>query len=238
MRRVRVRASALRLFEQMLTSRERKTISTMKDPVRIQEFLDSIPYSTDDFYRCPLRVLRDRVAHCFDGALFAAAALRLIGFPPLVIDMLPNDWDDEHLLAVFKLDDHWGAVGKSNFVGLRYREPIHRSLRELVISYFEQYYNVEREKTLRAYTRPLNLTRFDDLNWMTRDEHLEKVAKRLGEIQTIPVLTKAIIARLSLLDKRSYDAGLFGANPAGLFEPRSKAKGERQTATPVPSPHP
>jgi hypothetical protein len=229
MRRVRVRDSAARFFEQMLTSRERKIISKLKDPIRIQEFLDSIPYSTDGFYRCPLRVLRDRIAHCFDGALYAAATLRLIGFPPLVIDMLPNDRDDEHLLAVFKLDDHWGAVGKSNFVGLRYREPVYRSLRELVMSYFEQYYNVEREKTFRAYTRPLNLTSFDELNWMTSDEHLEKVAKRLDEIQRIPVLRKAMVARLSLLDKRSYDAGLFGTNPAGLYQARSKAKQEKQT---------
>jgi hypothetical protein len=226
MSRVRVRASAARFFEQMLTSRERKTISKLKDPIRIQEFLDSIPYSTDDFYRCPLRVLRDRVAHCFDGALYAAAALRLISFPPMIIDMLPNNRDDEHLLAVFKMDDHWGAVGKSNFVGLRYREPVYRSLRELVMSYFEQYYNAEREKTFRAYTRPLNLTTFDELNWMTSDEHLEKVARRLDEIQRVPVLTKAMIARLSLVDKRSYQAGLFGANPAGLYRARSKAKEE------------
>lgn len=225
MSRARARASAARLFEQMLTSRERKTISKLKDPARIQDFLDSIPYSTDDFYRCPLRVLRDRVAHCFDGALYAAAALRFIGFPPLVIDMLPNDRDDEHLLAVFKMDDHWGAVGKSNFVGLRYREPVYRSLRELVMSYFEQYYNVEREKTFRAYTRPLNLTTFDELNWMTSDEHLEKVAKRLDEIQRVPVLTRAMIARLSLLDKRSYDAGLFGANTAGLYKPHKDLRG-------------
>jgi hypothetical protein len=220
----RARASAPRLFEQMLTSRERKTISRLKDPPRIQEFLDGIPYSTDDFYRCPLRVLRDRVAHCFDGALYAAAALRLIGFPPLVIDMLPNDRDDEHLLAVFKMDDHWGAVGKSNFVGLRYREPVYKSLRELMMSYFEQYYNVEGEKTLRAYTRPLDLTAFDKLRWMTSDEHLEKVAKRLDEIQRVSVLTQAMIARLSLVDQRSYQAGLLGANPSGLYQAHSKAK--------------
>ena len=224
------RANPLSAFENSLRKRELHILSRLNSPMKIQSFLDSIPYSTDDFYRCPSRVLRDRVAHCFDGAMFGAAALRRIGYPPFVLDMLPNDRDDEHLLAVYKLDGHWGAVAKSNFVGLRYREPVYRNLRELVISYFEQYYNVEREKTLRGYTRPLNLTAFDELNWMTSDEHLEKIATRLGEIQKTSLLTEVMVKRLSLLDERSFDAGLFGANHSGLYQPPSNTKQSRQTA--------
>ncbi len=107
------------------------------------------------------RSLTIAVAHCFDGCLFAAAALRHIGYPPLIVELLPTDRDDDHLIAVYKLRGAWGAVAKSNFAGLTYREPIYRNLRELVMSYFEQYYNVAREKTLRGYTAPLDLRTFD-----------------------------------------------------------------------------
>lgn len=196
-------------------------MNRLTSPVKIQDFLDEMAYSTDEFYRCPLRVLRERTSHCFDGALFAAAALRRIGYPPLILDMLPNGRNDEHLLAIHKQGGHWGAVAKSNFTGLRYREPVYRNIRELVMSYFEQYYNVGREKTLRGYTRPLNLKSFDRLNWMTSDEHLELIAKRTEEIQRFFLFKKNKVSRLSLVDERSYRAGLYGANEAGLFKPKT-----------------
>ncbi len=206
-------------FERMLADTERGTINGLTSPASIQAFLDDIAYSTDDFYRCPLRVLRERTAHCFDGAVFAAAALRRLGHPPLILDLLSNGRDDEHLLALFKVDGHWGAVAKSNFVGLRFREPVYRSLRELAMSYFEQYYNIEREKTLRGYTGPLNLNRFDRFDWMTRDEPLELIARRTDEIRRINLLPPALADRLSPVDERSYQAGLAGADPKGLFKP-------------------
>jgi len=206
-------------FYQLLKESERQFVETLTTPIKIQGFLDELPYSTDHIYRCPLRVLRDRVAHCFDGALFAAAALRRLGYPPLILEMVPNDWDDDHLLATYRMDEYWGAVAKSNFVGLRFREPIYRNLRELVLSYFEQYYNVEREKTLRSYTLPLNLKAFDKLNWMTSDESLERIARKLDKIRKIPILNPSMISNLSLVDERSYRAGLFEANEKGLYKP-------------------
>ncbi|MGE5257059.1 MAG: hypothetical protein ACM3KE_10325 [Hyphomicrobiales bacterium] len=210
--------SAAEAFERLLTGVEREILSGLRSPARIQAFLDGIAYSTDDFYRCPLRVLQDRVAHCFDGAIFAAAALQRIGYPPLILDMLSNGRDDEHLLALFKADGCWGAVAKSNFVGLRFREPVYRSLRELAMSYFEQYYNLEREKTLRGYTGPLNLKSFDRLDWMTQDEPLERIAKRTEEIRRVELLRKGMTQRLSPVDERSFQAGLIGADPEGLFK--------------------
>lgn len=194
-------------------------MTQLTTPHAIQLFLDELDYSTEPIYRCPLRVLRERVGHCFDGALFAAAALRRLGHPPLILDMLPNDRDDDHLLALYKRDDHWGALAKSNFAGLRSREPIYRDLRELVMSYFEQYYNVEREKTLRGYTLPLNLRAFDKLDWPVRDEPLEEIAQRLDEIRRITLLTPAMVEGLSLTDERTYLTGLQGANEAGLHRP-------------------
>ncbi|MBN2007807.1 transglutaminase domain-containing protein [candidate division KSB1 bacterium] len=202
-----------------LNDQERHTVAELDSPGKIQAFLDTIPYSSESVYRCPLQVLRDRVGHCFDGALFAAALLRNIGFPPLIIDMIPNDRDDDHLLALFKLDGYWGAIAKSNFAGLRYREPIFRNLRELVLSYFEQYYNVAGEKTLRGYTAALNLTSFDKWGWMISDAPLERIAQRLDKIRRFSLLTPAMVARLAPVDERLYQAGLQGANEAGLFKP-------------------
>jgi hypothetical protein len=207
-------------FEEMLTHGERRIMDGLTSPVEIQCFLDAVPYSTDPFYRAPLRVLRDRKAHCFDGALFGAAALRRIGYPPLIVDLLPNDRDDEHLLAVFRQNRRWGAVAKSNFVGLRFREPVYRTIGELVMSYFEPYFNVDRERTLRGYTRPLNLKPFDRLTWMTRDEHLERIAERIDHVRRFSLLTDEMAAQLSLVDDRSYWAGLLGADDAGLFKPK------------------
>lgn len=187
-----------------------------KKPYDIQIFLDELPYSTDSFYRCPQRVIRDGKAHCYDGAVFAAAALRHLGYPPLILNMFAER-DDDHLLALFKVDGLWGAIAKSNFVGLRFREPIHRSLRELVMTYFENYYNIEGEKTLRAYTRPLNLTQFDSLHWPQNDAAMEVIAEKLDRLQTFPLLRPG--QQLQRMDRRSYEAGMLGTNPAGLFRP-------------------
>jgi hypothetical protein len=210
---------AFKTFDQSLSQKERKLISSLTSPVKIQAFLDSILYSAENIYRCPARVLRDRKAHCFDGAMFATAALRHLGYPPLVLDMLPHN-DDDHLLALYQRNGHWGAVAKSNFVGLRFREPVFRTLRELVMSYFEDFYNVDREKTLRGYTVPLNLSAFDPLNWMTSDETMDVIADKLDKVRKVYVLTDEMIAGLALVDERSYQAGLMGANAAGLYKPR------------------
>ena len=209
-------------FDQVLTKSERQEIAQLNTPDKVQAFLDGFPYRAEAIYRCPLRVFRERIAHCFDGALFAAAALRRLGHPPLVLEMLPNDRDDDHMLALYKRDGHWGAVAKSNFVGLRFREPIYRTLRELVLSYFEQFYNLEREKTLRSYTVPLNLKAFDRFKWMTSDEPLERIGKQLDKIRKVRLLTRRMVTGLSLIDERSYQAGLLGANERGLYRPQRK----------------
>jgi len=209
---------ALKEFDKSSNKQGFKLISSLTSPVKIQAFLDSIPYSAEDIYRCPLRVLRDRKAHCFDGAMFAAAALRRLGYPPLVLDMLPHN-DDDHLLALYQRDEHWGAVAKSNFVGLRFREPVYRTLRELVMSYFEDFYNVDREKTLRGYTVPLNLSALDPLKWMTSDETMDVIADKLDKIRKVNLLTDDMIAGLTSVDERSYQAGLMGVNAAGLYKP-------------------
>jgi hypothetical protein len=207
------------IFNNVLPESEQHLMAGLNSPNKIQLFLDELTYSAEETYRSPLRVLCDRMAHCFDGALFAAAALRQIGYQPLILDMVPNDRDDDHILALYKVNGHWGAVAKSNFVGLRFREPVYRKLRELVMSYFEHYYNVAREKTLRAYTLPLNLKTFDRYNWMISDEHLERIATKLDQLKRFPVMSPDMEAGLSRVDERSYQSGLAGSIEAGLFQP-------------------
>jgi hypothetical protein len=211
--------SALKAFELALTKPEQREWARLNSPRKIQDFLDGIPYSNESGYRCPLRVLRERVAHCFDGALLAAAAMRRLGHRPSIVNLLANDQDDDHMLALYRRDGHWGAVAKSNFSGLRFREPVYRTLRELVMSYFEEFYNVDRKKTLRSYTEPLDLKAFDKFNWMTSDGPLERIGERLDEIRKVHLLTRCMIAGLSFVDKRSYQAGLLGANQASLYRP-------------------
>jgi len=201
------------------TRGELATLARLTDPASIQRFLDTLPYSADETYRCPRSVLRDRRAHCFDGALFAAAALRRLGHPPLLVDLRAVR-DDDHIIAIFRCGGRIGAVAQSNFVGLRYRDPVFRTLREIVLSYFDDYFNVGREKTLRAYSAPLNLSRFDALSWETSDRDLHLIAARLDAIRHFPLLTSRQEKTLSKVDERSYRAGMLGINRAGLYKPR------------------
>jgi hypothetical protein len=209
-------------LDRQLATAERRLLASLKTPPRIQAFLDSIAYSTDPIYRSPLRVIRERTAHCFDAAVFAAAALRRTGHPPLILELLPNAHDDDHLLALFRRNDRWGAVAKSNFAGLRYREPVYRTLRELALSFFEQYYNVARRKTLRGYTLPLHLGSFDRDGWTVRDEPLWAIADRLDRQRRVVLATPRMAAGFSAVDERSYRAGLLGSVNAGLYRPRGK----------------
>jgi hypothetical protein len=198
---------------------EAAILAPLSTPIAIQGFIDSVAYSDDPIYRSPRSVLRDRKAHCLDGAMFAAAALRRLGHPPLLVD-LRAERDDDHVLAVFAARGHWGALAQSNFVGLRYREPIHRTIRELALSYFEVYYNVLGEKTLRAYSQIFDLRRFDHLEWMTQDTHLETIVERLDRVRHFPLISKKMVATLERVDERSLQAGLLGCNPKGLYKPQ------------------
>lgn len=209
----------LKQFAQQLTPAERRLWFSLTTPAKIQAFLDDTPYSVEDRYRSPRTVLRERFAHCFDGALFAAAALRRLGHPPLILDLLPGD-DDDHLLALFKVENCWGAVAKSNFVGLRYREPVYASLRELVMTYFEPYYNLKRKRTLRGYTQPLNLSRFDRTHWLWDDAALDAISDELGVVRQVRLFTPRQIKRFTEVDDLTYQTGLAVANPAGIYKPR------------------
>jgi hypothetical protein len=207
-------------FEKEATISERRIFDRLTTPAKVQGFLDGVTYSSEEIYRCPLRVLRERIGHCFDGAVFAAAMLEHLGYPPLILELVPNARDDDHLLAVFRQDGCWGAVAQSNFTGLRYREPVFRSLRELVMSYFEQFYNTDGEKTLRGYTQPINLKSLDSRLWITRDAAMREIAGSLDRAVHERLLTRKMVLGLSPVDERSFRSGLMGALRKGLYKPR------------------
>jgi hypothetical protein len=193
------------------TAGEFRALRALGSPAGIQRALDAMPYHLAPTAWSPRRVLRAGTAHCLEGAIFAAAALRVLGFPPLLVD-LEAVQDSDHVVAVFRVRGHWGAIAKSNFSGLRFREPVYRTPRELALSYFEDYMNLRGERTLRAFSRPLDLARFDRRRpgWMTSDEDLWWIAERLVDLPHVRLLTPAMVRGLSTVGRRSLRAGLIG----------------------------
>lgn len=187
-----------------------KLLRKLSTPEKIQRCLDDLPYNKEksgETCRSPRLVIEYNTAHCFEGALFAAAALRANGYPPLILDLTAVR-DDDHVIAVYRTEDCWGAIAKSNYAGLRFRSPVYRTLRELALSYFEHYYNLKGEKTLRGYsTRPVNLSRFDRIQWMTSAEPLWAIPEYLCEIAHTPIFQPT---RRMYMDERLYQAGLVG----------------------------
>jgi hypothetical protein len=188
------------------TTAELRKLRRLKDPYGIQRFLDSQPYHLQDTAWSPRRVLRENTSHCYEGALFGAAALRANGYPPLIID-LEAEHDTDHVIAVFKQHGHWGAIGKSNYTGCRYREPVYRTLRELALSYFEGYFNLRRERSLRTFSNPVNLARFDDREWMITEKPVWFIAEYLFTIRHTPLLSSTLIKHLHRVDGRTFRAG-------------------------------
>ena len=192
---------------------------SIKTPFDIQTYLDSLTYMHEDLDRCPLRVMQDGQCHCLDGGLLAAAGLRRIGFLPQLLDLVPAaGLDDDHVLAVYQINGKYGAVAKSNFAGLRFREPVYRSLRELAMSYFEVFFNVEGIKTLRGYTRPLKLTAFDQFQWETTQEGTLRVVQKFYSLRSIALISEEEAAALHPLDQRSYDANTHGTDFNELYQ--------------------
>ena len=201
------------------TQEETSFLKTMSDPDKIQGFLDSVDYNPVYECRSPRWVIKKRSAHCFEGALFAAAALEFNGYLPIIVDLKAYN-DDDHVIAIFKEDGYWGAVAKSNFTSLRYREPVYRSLRELVMSYFDFYFNTDGDKSLRSYSVPLNLTTYNQRNWKTTDEDLEYIGDKLEQLRHYPVVDDRMIKKLKRASDIMLQAGMLGSNAEGLFKPK------------------
>jgi hypothetical protein len=192
-----------------LSARDVRTLRALNTPAKIQKFIDALEYKYADTAGSPQSVLRERKGHCLEGALLAAAALRVNGHPPLLMD-LEAVRDDDHVVALYRERGLWGGIAKSNFAGLRFRAPIYRTLRELAMSYFEHYYNLRGERTLRAYSRPVNLSRLDGEGWMTAEGDLWCVPELLIAARHYPMFPHKVARALPRLDRRSFEAGMHG----------------------------
>ena len=194
---------------------EWRRLRALSSPEKIQAFIDAMPYHLADTAWSPRRVLRERTAHCFEGAVFAAAALRVNGYRPLLWDLEAHN-DTDHVIAIYRRGNHWGAIAKSNYAGCRGRQPIYRNLRELALSYFEGYFSMRRRFTLRRFSRPVDLARFDRRDWMTTAKPIWFIAEHLVDILHYHLLRPGMARRLARTDPRSFQAGLVGrrARPA------------------------
>jgi hypothetical protein len=196
---------------------ELKILRSFNSPESIQAFLDRIPYNPKGTCLSPRGVMRYHKAHCMEGALFAAAALEFIDFKPILVYIIAVR-DDGHALAIFKKNGKYGSLSKSNCSGLRYRSPIYRSIREVVLSYFDNYFNRKRELTLRAYTHPLYLTNKLFSNWQTRESDLDDISDYIDTLRTYTIVTSEEAKSLRLVDDRLFKAGMLGTNKKGLYK--------------------
>jgi hypothetical protein len=192
-----------------LSARELRTLRALKTPARIQRFLDDLTYQYADTAWSPRRALREGKGHCLEGALLAAAALRVHGHRPLLMD-LEAVRDDDHVVALYRERGLWGGIAKSNFAGLRFRAPVYRTLRELAMSYVEHYYNLRGERTLRRYSVAVDLARLDAQRWMTSEENVWCVPELLIAARHYALFPERVARGLPRLDKRSFAAGMHG----------------------------
>jgi hypothetical protein len=193
-----------------LEAKEVGILRALKTPRKIQDFLESLRYSHDkgaDMLRSPRRVLRERSAHCIEGALLAAAALWINGARPLILDLRSTPDDLDHVVALFRVQGCWGALSKTNHAVLRYREPVYRSVRELAMSYFHEYFLHSGRKTMRDYSDPYDVVRHHGTAWLTAEDDVWDIALDLDASRHWPVLNRSQKSQLRLADPVEIRAG-------------------------------
>ena len=199
--------SIVSIFESKLPTNLLKTFRSLKTPFMIQQYLDSLSYKAVERDRSPLNVMLDGQSHCLDGGLLGALALWRIGFKPLILDIRPDPGvDDDHVLALYQYDGRWGALAKSNYINLGFREAVHKNLRELVMTYFEHYASIQQKKVLTGYTRPFDVSKFPLKDWAWNEDNTTKLYKKFYSYKPIPLITKKMAARLNPITDRMYAA--------------------------------
>ncbi len=192
------------------THQEIKLFKRLNSPKKIQDYLDALKINFEqkgDTCYSPRVVIKKRTAHCMEGAMLSAAVLEFHGAEPLVMDLRSEDHDFDHVVAVFKQFGCFGAISKTNHAVLRYREPVYKSVRELAMSYFHEYFDDKGRKTLREYSRAFNLKHFNSLNWRTSEKNLFKIPDYLDEIKHYKILTSRQVRNLRKADAIEIKAG-------------------------------
>jgi hypothetical protein len=201
-------------FESYLPKNLRKKFNSLDTPFAIQQYLDSLIYKGEERDRSPLNVMLDGQGHCLDGGFLAALCLWRIGFKPLLIDIVPDPGvDDDHVLALYQIEGRWGALAKTNYINLGFREPVYKNLRELVMTYFEHYVSIHQQKCLTGYTRIFNAANYTRYNWAWDEAGANTVYhKYFYGRQAIPLITKSMAKRLSPVSDRAYESETLHTN--------------------------
>lgn len=193
-----------------LTKKEERKLRALTTPAKIQDFLDAIPMNHEkggETHRSAIVALRARKAHCVEGALIAALALHLHGEPSLIMDLTAKPHDDDHFIALYKRGGYWGAISKTNHASIRFRDPVYRTLRELALSYFHEWFmNTSGEKTLVSYSRPLNLMRLGT-SWITSAEPLWEIDGIIDALPHSPLVPKGNARYIRKADAMELKAG-------------------------------
>jgi hypothetical protein len=183
----------------VLTPAERKLFKRLHSPSRIQDFLEGIPSNFEldgETNFSPRTMLQKGVGHCFEGAVLAAAVLAYHGQRPLLMDFATDYDDEDHIVALFHEKGLWGAISKTNHAVLLYRDAIYKTPRELAMSYFHEYYMHDGRKSLRAYSTPFDLSKFDPEKWITSSDNLDWVHDKIHATRYYDVAPKAAIKKL------------------------------------------
>lgn len=192
---------------------EEKIFKKLNSPKKIQDFLNKIPFNFEkkgETCMSPREVLKNNIAHCMEGALLAAALLEYQGYQPLILDLRSSKkpFDYDHVVAIWNEDGFYGAISKTNHGVLRYREPVYKTIRELVMSYFHEYFlSSNGLKTLREYSDPFDLNHFNKIEWRTSGKDLFEIPKYLDKVTHHAILTKKQIKNLRKADKIEIEMG-------------------------------
>ena len=184
---------------EILTSPERRVFKKISSPRKIQDYLDALPINFElsgESNFSPRRVFKEKKAHCLEGAVFAAAALACHGQRPLLMDFRTTPRDEDHVIALFKQNGHWGAISKTNHAILRYRDAIYRSPRELAMSYAHEYLEWDGRKSLRSYSGPFDMRKYPPEKWITASEDLGWLVKALDNARHFPIAPRKILQHL------------------------------------------
>ncbi len=199
-------------YSSIYTASEKKLFKKLNSPAKIQDYLNTLSFNFEeegDTCFSPRMVIKVGKAHCMEGALFAAAVLEFHGEKPVILDLRSSfkPFDFDHIIAIFKKFGYYGAISKTNHAVLRYREPVYKTLRELVLSFFHEYFLDTGYKTLREYSKPLNVTHFDNISWRTSEENLFYIPEYLDASVHYSLLSKEQIKNLRKADRVEVDAG-------------------------------
>lgn len=189
------------------TKEEIKLFKKLNSPAKIQDYIRKLPFNFEkggETCMSPRMVIKSKKAHCMEGALLAAAILEFHGHLPLIIDLRSAKkprHDDDHVIAIWKEDGFYGAISKTNHAVLRYREPVYKSVRELVMTFFHEYFLTNGDKTLREYSDPFDLTHFNKLQWRTSEKDLFEIPHYLDTLRHHKILTPKQIKNLRKVDR-------------------------------------